>query len=139
MVGMRNDGTEMVTARGSLVLTDNTGRRLMRSHLHLDTLVPETAIDYPVAVTGRALGAGSYTAAVVLHYGRHVARSTLPVSISQANVEKVFRSRPDLKPPAAATLGYESWLLGAGGLGLGLAAAAGGARLTRRRRSSALD
>jgi hypothetical protein len=135
LVGIRNDGTEMVKPHGSLELRDDSGRLLMRSSLGLDTLVPDTAISYPVRVTGRALPAGSYRASVALRYPGGVARRTLGLRISDANVRHVFKSRPDLAPPQAAGLGPSAWLVGVVGLGGGLALAGGGAGLRRRLRA----
>jgi hypothetical protein len=132
LVGIRNDGTELTKARGSFTLSDSAGRMLMRKSLRLDTLVPDTAIDLPVPVSGRPLGAGSYRVSAELRYRGRVVRRAMPLSISNDTVKRVFKSRPDLAPPAPAGAG-QAWLLGVGGLAAGLALAAGGAQLRRRR------
>jgi hypothetical protein len=134
LLGIRNDGTELAKARGSFSLSNSAGEVLMRKPLRLDTLVPATAIDFPVPVAGRPLGAGSYRVSAELRYRGGVVRRTMPLSISSDTVERVFKSRPDLAPPAPAGAG-QAWLLGVGGLAAGLALAAGGAQLRRRRAS----
>lgn len=132
LLGIRNDGTELTKARGSYRLSDSAGHVLMRGPLRLDTLVPDTAIDYPVPVAGRPLGAGSYRVSAELRYRGRVVRRTMGLSISSDTVKRVFKSRPELAPPPASGAG-QAWLLGVGGLAAGLALAAGGAQLRRRR------
>jgi hypothetical protein len=133
LVGIRDDGTELEKPRGSFELRDDSGRVLMRSRLRLDTLVPGTSIPYPVEVTGRALAAGTYQTTVELRYRGGVARRTMPLSISENNVKQVFKSHPGLAPPSPQGMGQNAWLLGLGGLGGGLAIAAGASRFRRRR------
>jgi hypothetical protein len=132
LVGIRNDGTELVKPRGSFELRDDSGRVLMRTPLKLDTLVPDSSIPYPVEVTGRALSAGTYRVTVELRHRDGIARRTMPLTISDENVEQVFKSRPDLAPPGREGLGQNAWLLGFAGLGGGLGIAAAAARLRRR-------
>lgn len=134
LLGVRNDGTELTKAHGSFSLSDSAGRVLMRAPLRLDTLVPATGIDFPVPVSRRALGAGSYRVSAELRYRGGVVRRTMPLSISSDAVKSVFKSRPDLAPPASAGA-TPAWLLTLAGLAAGLALAAGGAQLRRRRAS----
>jgi hypothetical protein len=134
LLGVRNDGTELTRAHGRFSLADSAGHVLMRRPLRLDTLVPSTAIELPVPVTGRPLGTGSYRVSAELRYRGRVVRQTMPLSISSDTVKRVFRSRPDLAPPTPAGAG-QAWLLGVGGLAAGLALAAGAAQLRRRRAS----
>jgi hypothetical protein len=133
LLGIRNDGTELVKPHGSYVLEADSGRVLMRSRLRLDTIVPDTAIRYSVPVRTRALAAGSYRVRVELRYRGGAARRTMALTVSDQDVKQVFNARPDLAPPSAAGFGANGVLLGVGGLGGGLALAAGGARLRRRR------
>jgi hypothetical protein len=133
LVGIGNDGTELIKPRGSFELRDASGRLLMRPTLRLDTLVPKTQIDYPVRVTGRALPAGSYRARVVLRYRGGAAARTMSLSVSDASVKQVFKSRPDLAPPSGNGFGLSAVMVGIAGLAGGLAVAATAARLRRRR------
>jgi hypothetical protein len=133
LVGIRNDGTELLKTRGSFELRDDSGRMRMRSPLRLDTFVPHTEVGFPVRVTGRALPAGSYEAKVTLHYRGGVATRVMPVSVSDANVKQVFKSRPDLAPASPSGLNRDAWLIGIVGLGGGLALAACAASLRGRR------
>ena len=55
LLGVRNDGNVLVRGRGRLIVTDGDGHRLQDARFALDTFVPGTAIQLPVAVSGRAL------------------------------------------------------------------------------------
>jgi hypothetical protein len=57
----------------------------------------------------------------------------MPVSISDANVKQVFKSRPDLAPASPSGLNRDAWLIGIVGLGGGLTLAACAASLRSRR------
>jgi hypothetical protein len=55
LLGVRNDGNVLVKGRGRLIVADGDGHRLQDARCALDTFVPGTAIQLPVAVSGRAL------------------------------------------------------------------------------------
>jgi hypothetical protein len=68
VIRLRNAGTTLLRPRGRLALVDGTGRRLATVSLRLDTLVPRTAINYPVPLAaGRSLAGARYT--LTLSYG----------------------------------------------------------------------
>jgi hypothetical protein len=93
LVGMRNDGNQLVKGSGSMVVSGENGEELKRAKFNLDTFVPRTAIAYPFAVPGEALPAGRYRAAVTIEYGHgHVARLATWFTISDSQIEQVFGS-----------------------------------------------
>lgn len=68
-VGLNNGGTTLLKPSGTLQVLDSTQQGRMNVSLQLDTLLPQTAINYPVYVQNQTLGSGTYTANLVLHYG----------------------------------------------------------------------
>lgn len=68
-LGLRNDGTVMVRPHGTLAVFTPDGRDIARLPLQLDTLLPETEIQYPVPLTGQPLEPGEYRVRVDLIYG----------------------------------------------------------------------
>jgi hypothetical protein len=90
-IGMRNTGNRFVKGSGSLALTNAAGRLVKRRSFSVDTFLPGTAINYPVVLTGRPLGAGQYGASVSLAYGngQHLSRH-LSCTISKHSVVQVF-------------------------------------------------
>lgn len=90
-IGMRNTGNQFVKGSGSLAVTNAGGRTLKRRTFAVDTFLPGTAINYPVVLAGRPLGAGNYGAVVSLAYGngQHLARR-LQCTISAHSVVQVF-------------------------------------------------
>jgi hypothetical protein len=103
LLGLRNTGTQMLKPSGTLQVSDSAGRALKQTPLRLDTVLPQTAIDYPVAVTGQALGPGHYRAALSLTYGSppQTLNRTLPFEITSAEVEQVFGSSAATTPPSS--------------------------------------
>jgi hypothetical protein len=70
VIRLRNEGRRLVRPRGSLTVRDARGRRVARVALRLDTLLPGTVIDYPVAVPPkRKLSPGRDRFTLVLRYG----------------------------------------------------------------------
>jgi hypothetical protein len=69
LLGVRNDGNVLVKGRGRLIVTDGDGHRLQDARFALDTFVSRTAIQLPVAVSGRALPKGDYRAVAQLRFG----------------------------------------------------------------------
>jgi hypothetical protein len=64
-VGLRNSGERLTRASGVITLSTGSGQRVARRRFTLDTLVPRTAIRYPVRLGG-ALPSGHYRARVSL-------------------------------------------------------------------------
>jgi hypothetical protein len=68
LVHVANTGNVMLKPRGSISVADTKGHALGRYTFHMDTLLPRTAIDYPVSVKGHGLGAGDYEASVRISF-----------------------------------------------------------------------
>jgi hypothetical protein len=99
LVGLKNNGNTMEKPTGSLQVMDAGGHVLQDLPLKLDTLLPQTAIDYPVAVQNRALGAGDYHTTLTLDYGQgKQLRASLPLHISPAAAAQVFQAPKALAP-----------------------------------------
>lgn len=149
VLGLRNEGNEMVKPLGTLSITDAQGQEVQRLPIQLDTFLPGTAIQYPVAVQKQALGAGQYHAKVDLTYGTSgVTSYEGDFTITAAQVAQVFPSSAPLAPPPVAAAGASAaptttsaaapmqWPLFAGGAVLLVLALAGGIFLGRRGRSA---
>lgn len=99
LLGMRNNGTTMVAPAGSLVVMNARGDELQNLPFKLDKILPDTEIQYAVAVQTKALDAGDYKANVVLNYGQSgETRYNMPFTITPAQIEQVF---PSTKPQIA--------------------------------------
>jgi hypothetical protein len=93
LIGMRNDGNQLLKGSGLMTVSDESGRRLKRAKFDVDTFVPETGIAYPFVVPGEALPAGRYRAEIKVSYGRgHMAGLTKWFTISDKQLEQVFGS-----------------------------------------------
>lgn len=93
LIGMRNEGNELLRGRGSMLISDENGEALKQTTFNVDTFVPRTSIAYPFAVPGEALPAGRYRAAVTVRYGTgHTVRMTKWFTISDEQIEQVFGS-----------------------------------------------
>jgi hypothetical protein len=101
LIGMRNEGDELLKGSGSVLIRGENGEVLKRATFNVDTFVPRTSIAYPFAVPGQALPAGRYQATVAVRYGHHHAvRLTRWFNISDEQIEQVFGS--DSHGPAPA-------------------------------------
>ncbi len=134
MLGLRNTGTVMVKPTGSLSVINDRNRRVERAALRLDTVLPRTAIAYPVLVRGRLLSAGRYRARVVLRYDGHETHATRTFTVGKTDVAQVFAAPRAFTPAAAHTSSLRKalpWIVaGAGAL---LAAAGLGVAMSGRR------
>ncbi len=63
-----NDGTSLLKAQGEVMLLDATGKPVLDTKLALDTLVPQTAITYPVQADPPTIP-GTYKVHVSLDFG----------------------------------------------------------------------
>ncbi len=146
LVAMRNEGTVMVKPTGTITVTDTSGQELQRIPLNLDTFLPRTEIQYPVAVQRQALGAGQYRARVELTYGTGGTTSYQgDFTITQAQVSQVFQAPAPLAPPPsiaapgtaqAGTNAATPWPLIAGGGAALLVVLLAGIVIGRRRTPS---
>lgn len=110
LIGMRNSGNRLLKGKGSLTVSDESGERLKRGALNVDTFVPRTQVDFPFVVPGEALPSGRYHAAVAVRYGDgHIARLATWFSISDEQVEQVFGSEP--QGPGADDSSNLLWIL----------------------------
>jgi len=57
-IGLHNSGDVMLQPKGSIQIADSRGQVLQDLPLTLDTLQPQTAINYPVNIQNQALDAG---------------------------------------------------------------------------------
>jgi hypothetical protein len=129
LLGIRNDGNVLVKGAGVIDVQDAEGNRVQKASFPIDTFVPHTGAQLPIAVTGRALPAGGYHAVAELRYAGRTTRHEFDFTISDRQVEQVFRSRPDLIAPQRPVLPYVL-----GGLALALAGFTAAAALFRRPR-----
>lgn len=103
LLGLSNEGTEMVKPSGMLTVTNAQGQEVQRIPLKLDTFLPDTAIQYPVPVQHQALGAGQYHAKVDLTYGTSgVTNYEGDFNITPTQVAQIFPSAVALAPPPGA-------------------------------------
>lgn len=66
---LANSGTQLLKPIGTIQIFDSHQQQVWKQDLHLDTLVPHTDIDYPVALKGATLGVGIYHVKLSLTYG----------------------------------------------------------------------
>ncbi len=91
LVGLSNTGTVMLKPNGSLQVIDAQGHATENISLKLDTFLPQTSINYPVTVTGLALGVGTYKATLTLLYGNgKTLHYNTTFSITQQQLTQVF-------------------------------------------------
>jgi hypothetical protein len=122
-LGLANTGDLLLKGSGSLIVSDQSGRRVLRRAFRLDTFVPRTRIDYPLTIVGRTLPAGHYRATVRLRYGRgHQFDRTLGFSIGSRQLRQVAQAN---QPPAGASRTGSPLLLIVAGVGLVLLGVAG--------------
>jgi hypothetical protein len=100
-LGLSNTGTQMLKPTGTLQVTDMSGHQLKQMRMTLDTILPKTAIDYPIYVDGQALGVGRYKGVLSLTYGspQQTLNHTFQFEITAADITQVFGSRPTNTPP----------------------------------------
>lgn len=114
-VGLANEGNVLVEPRLDVQVADANGHPLQHDRLQLDTFVPRTEIQYPVAVRGRALPPGNYYATVILTYGNHeTVRYQQEFEVSSDQVTQVFGAGSPLAQQGSHSLmSYLPWALAA--------------------------
>lgn len=115
LVGLNNTGNVMLKPSGTLQVTNAQGQNIGNFSLKLDTFLPQTSIDYPVAINGPALGVGDYQAILNLTYGHGQAlHYTTKFSITQQQVTQVFSSNQTQAPGTSSGIifaGMTLWQL----------------------------
>lgn len=109
LVGLRNSGTLLVQPSGTLVVKNAQGAEVQRLALKLNTILPGSAIAYPVNVERQALASGAYHATVELRYGKEgTTAHEQDFTITDAQIAQVFQApaplaAPSMAAPAGAT------------------------------------
>lgn len=99
LLGIGNTGNVLVKGSGKLKIVGKSGRVVQRSSFALDTFVPETHIDFPVYIQGKALNPGRYRGTVSIAYrGRGLTR-TFPFTITAAQTAQVFGTQAAQQTP----------------------------------------
>lgn len=124
LLGIGNPGNVLLKGSGSLKVVNHSGRLVQQSQsFNLDTFVPETHIDFPVYVQGKALPPGRYRGTIAVNYrGRSLTR-TFPFTISKADTKQVFGAQAAHIDPASSSGGGGALYALAGVSVLSLAAA----------------
>lgn len=103
LLGIGNTGNVLVKGTGSLKVVNHSGRRVQSQSFNLDTFVPETKIDFPVYIQGKALAPGRYRGTVTINYrGRSLTR-TYPFTITAAQVTQVFGTQASHGAPIGSS------------------------------------
>lgn len=105
-LAIQNDGATLVKSQGNVTVTDASGNTVLNKQLTLDTLIPQTAIAYPVQAEPPATP-GTYRVRATLDFGGSApAMFDGPVIVSvpptAAPAAPSGRARPTPAPAAAA-------------------------------------
>jgi hypothetical protein len=101
-LGMGNEGTTSVMPSGTVTIKSAQGLNLRDIRVELRSVLPDTAINYPVAVPTQPLPAGDYYAIVALKYGQSgETQSTLRFTITPAQASAL---PPTAQPQVASSL-----------------------------------
>ena len=103
LLGIGNTGNALVKGRGSLKIAAAGGHPLKHQAFNLDTFVPETHIDLPVYIQGKALAPGRYLGTVSITYEGRRLTHTYPFTISKAQVAQVFGSPSSALAPTSSS------------------------------------
>jgi hypothetical protein len=134
-LGLANIGDALVKGRGTLTVSNASGKQVLNQAFPLDTFVPHTQIAYPVYVRQGRLAPGGYRGTVTIYYGDgHRLSKTFGFAISSQQVRQTFGSSPS-GPTAGrrSSSSIPTWALGLGGAGL-VGLSVGGSALYFRRR-----
>lgn len=99
-LGLSNTGTLLFKSAGTLKVYDQQGKLLQNLNLSLGSFLPQTSITYPAYVQKKALGAGTYTASVMITYGHgHLLRYSTTFAITDQRVQQIFHNNAPLSAP----------------------------------------
>jgi WxL interacting protein linking bacterial and host surfaces len=137
-IGLRNGGNVIVKPRLRLRITDRGGSTVLDQRRVLDSLVPQTAIGYPV-ILSRSLRPGNYHVDVRLDYGQSLVTHALrPLRVQGTSTQTYTSAAAPVASPGDKNGGGTPdlpWILAAVGLATGLA---GVALALRARRGGAV-
>lgn len=127
LLGMENSGNVLTKGNGTLRVVNSGGRQVRRQAFALDTFVPNTKIDFPVYVQGKALRPGKYKGTITVSYRGKQAQRTFPFQITSSQVKQVFgstaaQSLPPPDPGGSSNTGLIVALAGVSALSIGAAA-----------------
>jgi Protein of unknown function C-terminal (DUF3324)/Bacterial protein of unknown function (DUF916) len=124
LLGLSNTGTVMLKPSGTLQVANTQGQVVKNVSLKLDTFLPQTAINYPIAITGQALGAGDYQATLTLTYGHgQTLHYSSRFTVTQQQIAQTFGSTASKTqaPSGFGSNGMPLWqllLIAGGGLSI---------------------
>src|SRR6185437_11794115 len=106
IIRVANDGNVLERPTGGISIYDGKGRLVQTLKFTMDTFLPQTSIDFPIELK-KALPAGTYSAAVTLHYalgsptGIRTATEKPTFTVTPQDVQKVLTTAtPTLAAPA---------------------------------------
>jgi hypothetical protein len=115
-ITLSNQGNDFLKPYGTLTIYQS-GQQIRNYQIAMDTFLPENTIAYPVSVRGQALGAGDYTAMLMLHYGNgHLLHFQTAFSISQQQIAQTFPSTATQLPTLTGSNSSAKLLLAAGAI-----------------------
>lgn len=112
-LSVQNDGATLVKSHGDVAMTDAAGKTVLSSQLTLDTLVPRTAITYPVQEEPPTT-LGTYHVHATLDFGGNApavfdgpvvitARPTVAPAAPSGRVRPTLAAAPAVAPAVART------------------------------------
>jgi Protein of unknown function C-terminal (DUF3324) len=99
LLGIGNTGNVLVKGTGRLTIVGDDGRLVQRRSFGLDTFVPNTHIDFPVYIQGKALRPGRYRGTVSIVYRGHSLSRTFPFTVTAAQAAQVFGTQAAQQTP----------------------------------------
>lgn len=109
VIRLRNDGTMMLKPVGTLTISDGRGQVVQTLPLQLDTVLPDSAIAYPVPVKDQALPPGQYHADLELRYGSQgLTQYGADVQVTAAETRQETKSEAAVQLPAPAAQAPET-------------------------------
>jgi hypothetical protein len=103
LLGIGNTGNVLVKGTGSLKVVDHAGRQVQSQTFNLDTFVPESEIEFPVYIQGKALRPGRYRGTVAIEYSGRSLTHTFPFTITSGQVKQVFGATTSQSLPVVSS------------------------------------
>jgi hypothetical protein len=89
-VSLSNQGNQLLRPSGTLVIKNAQGQVVQHFSLMLDTILPNSTIDYPVFVEKSALTAGTYTGFLDLTYAQQHLTFTTTFDVTDALLTQIY-------------------------------------------------